>query len=1499
MNEIVDPARMVPVVFPPNPTIGDVFDAPNGVSYEWDGVVWMVVGGGATGNYIFRIGLAQTGDFVDVTPATDIEIGGILEAPQDNASYVRRNADWVPSTSNLQFRGTWEVATNVPDLDPVAALPQDGDYWVAQTANYLFGETSPNLPGINGDVIWNGWYIVWNEPISQYVAINTMTLTVDDVNTIADDYVLKIGDTMIGGLTIQMAEPLIRLDKTFIGGNTGIMGSAGGLNRWGISLGDVRVEGGGNTGSAFTIGRFADNGSFIDFPLYIDRETGETTFVDQVSTPVAPTQPFSLTNKEYVDDAIANAGYVLKTGDTMTGALSIQLGVAALNLNSTIGNGEEVINFGAGTPTGQMWRMRSNGVAQNFTFSAYNAGIESVVFTINKQTQVLNFNVLPTVPVNPTNPNELARKEYVDNVIASIIAFQGLWQVAANIPDLDPAVMNPVGGWYWIAQTADPLVPEIAPPGITGIAGEEIASGDMIFWSGASNSYMRLGGTGGGMTKPEADTYYVQLGGSTMTGPLLLNEDPQVAMQAATKAYVDAITVTGFLPLAGGIMTGPIQLPGNPTQNLEAVTKQYVDAIQPLPPGGAPGTVLTKISANDGDANWQQSAAVDNSLFFVSRTPGGSTSGDLNNFTQFGTFTIIGSNFAISANRPPINTNGGNVNNQFILHNFLGGGNYLIQEAYEIPDSISGNNGIPIYTKWMRTKGGNSTSWSGWIPQPIGMPPAAPDLSDYALDADVVHLAGDTMTGPLVLSADPTDPLGAATKQYVDVLVTGAALLVGIINATTGICDFIPASGLTDGPLPPANTVGSGHYVICSVAGTLPAGEGVGLVLIVGDWLISDGATWLVLATGSSVATAPQVAMVPEIISGAANVQTTLEAIAPAIMPPGGATGFALAKTTANDFDVNWIDITAITNTDNTFINRPASGGGYNFNGDINNINAPGTYRCASATGTFPPTNVNNAGGNQWVLNHFGAGTVGSPVQEIYELWRTGGTGDYRILTKWMRNNSGTWTNWQKIPLSVDDLNMSTYATIAYADTKLAIAGGVLTGPLQLAADPTVPLGAVTKQYVDQFASNAPIVIGTIDAVTGQCLFINNTTGPVPPANRPGEYLICNNPGTIPSGPAIGIVLIRGDWLWDDGAAWVRVNVGSTGVATTADQVALVPSVHGETSVQLAMQKTISIEGNPTGPQITGPLIFAAGTPAVPSPTTRSSGTKVSLYPNTVANGFDMGIESGNMWFNTNAASNGFKFYFNSVQRYLFDQNYLTLPAAPTANMHAATKQYVDARVAKTGDTMTGELTIYMAPNTGGGLRLRKNTTTGNQATPRIRFEASDGRHMGGFYGYQLTGGGYYGTWPSEMYCFVGSGGYGEQTAWNTRQQGGGYHSLRVQGDVFARGVQLSSDVALKSEINWIDSEQAIAAFKLITPIQFHWLPVEVDNPLAAPNKKSRGVDDDPESINWGFSANNVEAAAPHLVDLTDGKRSYDLAGLVAILWAKVQDLEAQLKGKK
>lgn len=89
---------------------------------------------------------------------------------------------------------------------------------------------------------------------------------------------------------------------------------------------------------------------------------------------------------------------------------------------------------------------------------------------------------------------------------------------------------------------------------------------------------------------------------------------------------------------------------------------------------------------------------------------------------------------------------------------------------------------------------------------PAGADAVFPNLDDYlrahaafiaqlnAADATKVAKAGDTMTGPLVLNADPSVALGAATKGYVD---TGLAAKASSSHAHSW--DQITNKGLAEG----------------------------------------------------------------------------------------------------------------------------------------------------------------------------------------------------------------------------------------------------------------------------------------------------------------------------------------------------------------------------------------------------------------------------------------------------------------------------------------------------------------------------------------------------------------------------------------------------------------------------------------------------------------------------------------------------------------------------
>lgn len=142
-------------------------------------------------------------------------------------------------------------------------------------------------------------------------------------------------------------------------------------------------------------------------------------------------------------------------------------------------------------------------------------------------------------------------------------------------------------------------------------------------------------------------------------------------------------------------------------------------------------------------------------------------------------------------------------------------------------------------------------------------------------------LAGGTMQGNLILVGPPNSsspPNQAATKGYVDARITGALQFVGAIDGTTGLVNYTTSSGHTDGPLIAA-TAAADQYVICSVAGTVPAGSPIaGQVLGVGDWVISDGTEWFVIPVGSMAINASEVIVTPTVF-GQDNVQSALEYI--------------------------------------------------------------------------------------------------------------------------------------------------------------------------------------------------------------------------------------------------------------------------------------------------------------------------------------------------------------------------------------------------------------------------------------------------------------------------------------------------------------------------------------------------------------------------------------------------------------------------------------------
>jgi hypothetical protein len=131
----------------------------------------------------------------------------------------------------------------------------------------------------------------------------------------------------------------------------------------------------------------------------------------------------------------------------------------------------------------------------------------------------------------PTALQHATHKQYVDEAIARQSLYQSAWQVAANVPDLTPAVVNALHNYSWVAVTVDPIVAEVAPAALPGIGGKTIATNDTIIWNATLALYEHL-------PTPPVTGAYVLKTGDTMTGALTVNAN---------------IEGTGHLQTTGGI----------------------------------------------------------------------------------------------------------------------------------------------------------------------------------------------------------------------------------------------------------------------------------------------------------------------------------------------------------------------------------------------------------------------------------------------------------------------------------------------------------------------------------------------------------------------------------------------------------------------------------------------------------------------------------------------------------------------------------------------------------------------------------------------------------------------------------------------------------------------------------------------------------------------------------------------------------------------------------
>lgn len=296
-----------------------------------------------------------------------------------------------------------------------------------------------------------------------------------------------------------------------------------------------------------------------------------------------------------------------------------------------------------------------------------------------------------------------------------------------------------------------------------------------------------------------AEGQFVNEAGDTMTGFLTLVGDPTNTNHAANKNYVDAelASASGVLQTdinsrvlrAGDTMTGFLTLNADPTAALHAATKQYVDdqvasgidaaAVSVQENGGSTISGVQTINFLDSLDVIDQgggviAVVVDETEFQnVVFTSGNQIVGGDKTFEDN---IVIEGDLTVQGNTTTLDTTELLVEDNIVTLNSTFSGSPVLDAGIEIERGSSDNAQLlwdESLDRWVAGISGAFVGDDGVIVLRSELEAVESDVSSLSgtLQSDIdsrVLRAGDTMTGFLTLSADPTAALHAATKQYVD-----------------------------------------------------------------------------------------------------------------------------------------------------------------------------------------------------------------------------------------------------------------------------------------------------------------------------------------------------------------------------------------------------------------------------------------------------------------------------------------------------------------------------------------------------------------------------------------------------------------------------------------------------------------------------------------------------------------------------------------------------------
>jgi len=617
---------------------------------------------------------------------------------------------------------------------------------------------------------------------------DVIVLTPGDITNPDTTFVRKAGDTMTGALILS-GDPLVDLQaatKQYVD-------------------------------NAFDPAQFVDVAG--------DTMTGELVLFGN------PTQALGAAPRQYVDqaeaDAIASATAtaaaesVSLSGDTMTGPL-------VLSGAPTIGNGaatKDYVDTGddarvavAGdTMTGQLVLFGDPTVALGAAPKQYvdaqaaaaqaaaeaTAAAESVSLSGDTMTGALVLNADPVVALGAATKQfaEAEADAAQAAAAAESVSLTGDTMSGELVLFGDPTVALGAAPKQYVdaAQAAAEATAAAESVSISGdtMTGPLILNADPTVALGAATKQY--------VDQAEADAIStatataaaesVSLTGDTMTGELVLFGDPTVALGATPKQYVDGldaqnVKLTGNQTIAGIKTFSSIPvLPGSdPVAANEAVRKAYVDTLD------AQNVKLTGAQSVAGQKTFTDALAVEDgsdvNLFTVEQTNTGALAGVMKLIAgQSIQSAFLGTYQGAATNSWAIRADGryeagdGTLARDALIARVAAG-------VWQVTSQIRASGAAPLDDADLTRKdyvdgldaenvkltGAQSIDGVKTFTSIPVLPASDPTTDNEAVrklyvdtgDDARVAVAGDTMTGFLTLNADPTDPLHAATQQYVD-----------------------------------------------------------------------------------------------------------------------------------------------------------------------------------------------------------------------------------------------------------------------------------------------------------------------------------------------------------------------------------------------------------------------------------------------------------------------------------------------------------------------------------------------------------------------------------------------------------------------------------------------------------------------------------------------------------------------------------------------------------